>query len=575
MVLQRLLVLIPVVLAGVSNALSTTASATQLPDRPDVSAPNSVSVVKLAQAETIEAQAIQPVTPAAQLAEAIGPDPMRQVTSVSQLTDVRPTDWAFQALQSLVERYGCIVGYPDRTYRGNQALTRFEFAAGLNACLDRISELIAAATADLVRKEDLETLRKLQEEFAAELATLRGRVDALEARTATLEKQQFSTTTKLVGQVIVAAQDTFGDSVGEDEDESQVFLGDRVRLNLESSFSGRDFLRVRLQFGNFLNAQGISQIGSVTNTDMTRLNFDTDFENRVFIPHVLYRFPIGENATITVGPTGIGFTDITDTLTPPTIADDGQGVPSLFAQYSPYYRRGGGGGAINWSISEDIILTVGYLAFDPANPAQKNGLFNGGYHAMAQLAFYGNWGAAGIGYAHSYAPGGKIGLFGGAGSRLANQPFGNDIATSSDIVNFSGFYRVSNNFHVHLWGGYLWASAEDSGLSSLSNRRGGSEIEAIEAGDRARGWYGVLGLTFPDVGGRGNLPGLLVGLPPRLSNSDVRDEDDTSVHIEAFYRYQLNDNISITPGVWAVINPENNGNNDTIFVGVLRTYFQF
>jgi hypothetical protein len=142
-------------------------------------------------------------------------------------------------------------------------------------------------------------------------------------------------------------------------------------------------------------------------------------------------------------------------------------------------------------------------------------------------------------------------------------------------VNFSGFYRVSNNFHVHLWGGYLWASAEDSGLSSLSNRRGGSEIEAIEAGDRARGWYGVLGLTFPDVGGRGNLPGLLVGLPPRLSNSDVRDEDDTSVHIEAFYRYQLNDNISITPGVWAVINPENNGNNDTIFVGVLRTYFQF
>ncbi|MBD1842973.1 hypothetical protein H6F89_06020, partial [Cyanobacteria bacterium FACHB-63] len=37
-----------------------------------------------------------------------------QVTSVSQLSDVRPTDWAFQALQSLVERYGCIAGYPDR-----------------------------------------------------------------------------------------------------------------------------------------------------------------------------------------------------------------------------------------------------------------------------------------------------------------------------------------------------------------------------------------------------------------------------------------------------------------------------
>jgi hypothetical protein len=44
---------------------------------------------------------------------------MLQVTSVSQLTDVRPTGWAFQALQSLVERYGCIVGYPDKTFCGN------------------------------------------------------------------------------------------------------------------------------------------------------------------------------------------------------------------------------------------------------------------------------------------------------------------------------------------------------------------------------------------------------------------------------------------------------------------------
>ena len=85
-------------------------------------------------------------------------------------------------MQSLVERYGCIAGYPNGTYRGNRALTRYEFAAGLNACLDRVNELIATATADLVTKQDLATLQRLQEEFSAELATLRGRVDALEAR---------------------------------------------------------------------------------------------------------------------------------------------------------------------------------------------------------------------------------------------------------------------------------------------------------------------------------------------------------------------------------------------------------
>ncbi len=45
-----------------------------------------------------------------------------QVNSVSQLSDIKPSDWAFQTLRSLVERYGCIAGYPDVTYRGNRPL---------------------------------------------------------------------------------------------------------------------------------------------------------------------------------------------------------------------------------------------------------------------------------------------------------------------------------------------------------------------------------------------------------------------------------------------------------------------
>lgn len=125
-----------------------------------------------------------------------------QLTSVSQLSDVQPTDWAYQALQSLVERYGCIVGYPDSTYRGERALTRFEFAAGMNACLDRINELLVASTADLVTQEDLATVQRLQEEFATELAQLRGRVDGLEARVSELESNQFSTTVKLSGSTV-------------------------------------------------------------------------------------------------------------------------------------------------------------------------------------------------------------------------------------------------------------------------------------------------------------------------------------------------------------------------------------
>ena len=185
-----------------------------------------------------------------------------QVTSVSQLSDVYPTDWAFQALQSLVERYGCIAGYPDGTFRGNRSATRYEMAAALNACLDNISDKFAT-------KEDLEAVRALQEEFQAELATLRGRVDGLEARTATLEAQQFSTTTKLQGEVVMAGQ--FGDFVNNPTNTtaalgagniggSRASVLSRVRLNFNTSFSGEDLLQTQLEVGNngqdFFTANG-------------------------------------------------------------------------------------------------------------------------------------------------------------------------------------------------------------------------------------------------------------------------------------------------------------------------------
>nr|WP_283761628.1 S-layer homology domain-containing protein [Roseofilum halophilum] len=72
-----------------------------------------------------------------------------QITSVSQYRDVRPTDWYFQGLQSLVERYGVTVpGDSDGLFRGNKPVTRAELVATLNAALDRMNQLIAAATAD-------------------------------------------------------------------------------------------------------------------------------------------------------------------------------------------------------------------------------------------------------------------------------------------------------------------------------------------------------------------------------------------------------------------------------------------
>jgi Ca-activated chloride channel homolog len=165
----------------------------------------------------------------------------KPVQSVSQLSDVKPTDWAFTALQSLVKRYGCIAGYSDRANRNAKPISRYEFAAGLNACLDKINELVTAGLGDKVLPEDLAALQKLQEEFAAELATLRGRVDGLEAKTAQLQAQQFSTTTKLNATAIIGGSPR--------QNETQPLNG-RVRLNHDISQAGKDRLRTRLQIQN-------------------------------------------------------------------------------------------------------------------------------------------------------------------------------------------------------------------------------------------------------------------------------------------------------------------------------------
>ena len=87
-----------------------------------------------------------------------------QVTSITQFSDVYPTDWAHQALSKLIERYGCVAGYPNGTYRGNG------IADGrMNACLDRVTEVT-------------DELKRLMKEFEKELAIVKGRVDGLEAR---------------------------------------------------------------------------------------------------------------------------------------------------------------------------------------------------------------------------------------------------------------------------------------------------------------------------------------------------------------------------------------------------------
>lgn len=500
--------------------------------------------------------------------------PFAQVTSVSQLSDVRPTDWAFQALQSLVERYGCIAGYPDRTYRGNRALTRYEFAAGLNACLNRVNELIAASTADLVKKEDLATLQKLQEQFAAELATLRGRVDALEARTSTLEKQQFSTTTKLSGEAVFALTDEFG--VNNTGGNNTVFQ-DRIRLALNTSFTGSDLLVTRLTAGNAnpFTLTNPNQPGGTNAEGLQTFNFRSTGGNQVRLDQVSYAFNLANKARVYIAAVGGLHPDYAPTSNPAFDSGTGATGPlSLFAERNPIYFIGGGSGiGVNLQLSPAFTISGGYLADNSDatastiapganNPGGKNGLFNGSYSALAQVTFKASEALSiGLTYVNAYR---RAAIFdagsGGSGflgTLLANQGVSVNGNIAPARVNAYGAevaFRLNPSLVLNAFGSYIDANFVGDG-------RGSQEI-----------WtYGV-GLALPDFGKKGNLLGFVAGAEPYLGNALI---NSVPLHFEGFYKYQLNDNISITPGIIYIVNPGQDNRNDNIVIGTLRTTFTF
>ncbi|MBI4782889.1 MAG: carbohydrate porin [Oscillatoriophycideae cyanobacterium NC_groundwater_1537_Pr4_S-0.65um_50_18] len=492
--------------------------------------------------------------------DTIAPHSIGQVTSVTQLSDVQPTDWAFQALQSLVERYGCIEGYPDGTYKGSRALSRYEFAAGLNACLDQVSELIAASTANIATQEDLATLQRLQEEFAAELAALRGRVDDLEARTAFLEAHQFSTTTKLNAEVIFSLQDIFGSDV---ESLNETVLQSRVRLNFDTSFSGSDRLRARLQYrrtGAFKRSDDllpdsftIGQVTPMVSFPGNSYDRETalyyqfgDDGSSVRLSQLNYAFSVGDNSSVVLGLVGTSISDIVTTVS--TIDRGGSGAVGLLA-YNPIYDAGtsGAGVGLVHNFTDDIQLGLGYLTadFTVGESTPGRGLFNGNYVAFGQLTFSPGPLTVGLTYVNAY----------------------NNTVTTGLPPTISNQYAVSLDYAlgtgINIGG---WFDYEDGILLQTADYR------AITYGGY---------ITFNDLGGAGNQLIFVAAVPPRISDYQIGDDriggliDDAALHIEASYRFNVNDNISVTPAVVYVADPGNNNDNSDAIIGVIRTTFNY
>lgn len=501
--------------------------------------------------------------------DALQPNPLQlqnstaQVTSVSQFSDVQPTDWAFTALQSLVERYGCIAGYPDSTFKGNRATSRYEFAAGLNACLDKINELISEGLADKVGKEDLATLQKLQEEFGAELAALKGRVTGLEAKTKTLEAQQFSTTTKLVGEA------TFNLATGGEINgaTANTVFTSRGRLQLVTSFTGRDTLFTRLTFGN----AGTSFAG-ILGTNEGRFAFDGQTANTVTLDRLHYVFPLGNSLRVTAMAGLAGHHFYADTFNT-GLESGGGGTGSLtrFAERNAIYRFGltpdSTGIGFNYRPNQAIEVALGYISPGGNNPA--TGLFGGNYSALAQLSIRPtNNFRFGFSYLRSFAPAtGNRFNFGGTGTNLANFTPSSGLpasvttaAVGSNAFGFQALYDINPNFSVRGWVSYTQIDLINVGTADVLN-------------------YAVA-FTFPDLFKQGSLGAVIFGSEPYLTGLNLNNAPNpnfsrvTPFTLEAQYRYAVSRNISITPGLIVLFN-RNQSVSNTALIGTLRTTYTF
>lgn len=468
-----------------------------------------------------------------------------QVTSINQFGDVMPTDWAYQALSNLISRYGCVAGYPDGTFRGGKAMSRFEAAALLNACLDRITE-----TTD--------QLERLMKEFQKELAVLKGRVDGLEAQVGELEATQFSTTTKLRGKVDMVLGGTkytgdfgsynnlvtrnpSGTPTGPQPQEALSF-NYRWTLDLDTSFTGKDLLYTRLRSGNFQN----SAFGGNSNAYVPLAMLDVANSNadEVKLDKLWYMFPmLGDNGMVFVGPRIENYYML---ASQPTIYAEGDFILKWFKDRGApgVYGNSSGAGAGFWLATDRakngtrLSWSNNYVARDGSNSDSSQGGIgtdNSEGKFVSQLA-YGNrqWQ---ISTAYAYT---QSNMTMGRGTPLGARSVAADSNASSWAINA------------------FWQPQNSGWIPSLSLGYEISWFNTAELSDGARSqsqsW--MAGLEWDDAFIDDNALGFGIGGGQWMSALKGGDTpNDGNMVMELWYKFQVSDNISVTPAIFYLSRP--------------------
>ena len=507
-----------------------------------------------------------------------------QVTSVNQFSDVQPTDWAYQALSNLVEKYGCVAGYPNGTYKGGQAMSRFEAAALLNACLDRVTEVT-------------DELRRLMAEFEKELAVLKGRVDGLEAKVGKLEAQQFSTTTKLQGEAtMVLGGIGYGGNAfnknnqinGSTAARNGVSFNYDLRLNFTTSWTGKDLLYTRLRSGNFANS-------AFSGTPVGMANLDKAFsptggDNVVNIDRLYYRFPVGDSLAITVGPR-VRNTEMI-AFRPQAYNADILDFFTLAGAPGAYNKATGTGAGITWRQKVKkgnpyLTASLNYVAGAGENgDPNAGGLFSsyGQNNVTAQFGGRGtNWGVAAL---YRYGSCGTN-LRRGTPMATASEPCNSSLASnnaSSNSLGLGAYWQPKQSGwipSVSLGWGYSGLSQSGTvSANTVANIASANGVNGVANVSAAQSWAAMF--QWSDVFAKGNDAGFAFGqgVMTTATRNGAVGANDSNYAFEWFYRFKVSDNISVTPAVFYLSNPlgqqQNARNTSVNNLGILvQTQFKF
>jgi hypothetical protein len=457
-------------------------------------------------------------------------------SSAPRVTDLAPatlTQPQQQQVDHLRQRYRCP---PD----DRDALAQVE---ALHQCISNGS----ASAADLQR------LQQLYVELAAEQGQIQSRINAVDADIQTLADQQFSTTARLEGEAVFALLAASGAGRADDPDDpidGNLAFGYRARLNVVASFTGDDQLRLRLQ------SRDVAELEDATGTQMANLGFDGGPDKTIALTRLEYETPLSDNLEALFQIAGGGLGDFVPAVNP-LFSGSSDGSISTFGRENPIRRLGAAPGlGLSYDLADWVNLSAAVLTPDANDP--EVGLFEERYSAIAQITLRpSDTTTVGLTYVRTYN---SLGT--GTGSELGEDPFdGNSDAVATNAIGAEVAWDLSPHLTLSGRVGYLWATAQD-----LENQPTANLLT----------WAASLGLR--DLGNEGSLGGLIVGTPPRvLRNAFDNDaiDPDAALHLEAFYRWPLNEYLALTPGLIMVINPEHNSDNPTLYIGTIRATFTF